>query len=370
MVGDDDFDPLNLDNRVSLNRTRLASHPAIDASAQGREAWDLLSAAAVRTQIQSRAVELGIDGPGFIEADPVVLLQGCFESQSPAVRTAAGNLAARLGEVVAYLLMTLTRSGSDRQATRFRHAYLDHWRKVQRVHLGGGIMRGALGRHMSDSCLEVLAREAIADPTVALAASPHLLPLLGAAYSAEPEDAASALVFDFGNSNVKHGIAHYEWGTVTRLAVRGQVRTQGLPDEIAGTSHPADARRIADFMAGVIASDWREAVAAGEAPSAHIVASIACYLRDGRPLDYDAGYASLRLLSDNAAAYLSQAVSERVGREVRVTLSHDGTTAARVYAGQPHTAVIMLGTWLGVGFAPEDASGLRPLASGFEVTRY
>jgi hypothetical protein len=289
---------------------------------------------------------------------------------SPTVQAAADDLAKRLGGYLAYLVITLTRSDPDRHATPYGRANLEHWRRTERVHLGGGIMRGALGQRIADACADVLTGETIEFPGVSLAPNPHLLPLLGAACSAEPEDAASALVFDFGNSNVKHGIAHYERGTVTRLAVRGQVRTQGLPDEIAGTSHPADARRLADFMTGVIVADWREAVAAGETPSEHIVASIACYLRDGQPLDYDAGYASLRLLSDSAARYLSQAVSERVGRKLRVTLSHDGTTAARVYAGQPHTAVIMLGTWLGVGFAPEDASGLRPLASGFEVTRY
>src|SRR4051794_39824975 len=44
----DTFDPLNLDNRVSLNRTVLADHRAVDRRMRGKQAWDLLSSQALR----------------------------------------------------------------------------------------------------------------------------------------------------------------------------------------------------------------------------------------------------------------------------------------------------------------------------------
>jgi hypothetical protein len=45
-----------------------------------------------------------------------------------------------------------------------------------------------------------------------------------------------------------------------------------------------------------------------------------------------------------------------------VQLHHDGTAAALVHACEPRAAVIMIGTSLGVGFPPPDATGLRRLA--------
>lgn len=358
------FDPLNLDNRASVNRTVLASHRAIERSVRGKQGWDLLSAQALRQQIRARADLLGLEPNALDSEDPILLLEDGLTLEE-AAGTHARLLAARFGRFLAYLLMSLTKFGSGWPQPDT--PYARHWTTVRNVWLGGGIMRGRLGGRMQAMCRVTLDKQGFRGLTVSVAPDPHLLPLIGAARSV-PEPAAAALVYDFGGTGVKRGLARYgDDGTLVALDVGPPVPTGGLPDAIAGTPDPATAQRLADFITGLIADDWLNAVAVGEAPATHIVTSIACYLRDGQPLAYDAGYASLRLLSDNAARYLSEAVSARVGSEVHVMLSHDGTTAARVFAGQPRTAVIMLGTWLGAGFAPEDASGLRPLAPDFRV---
>jgi hypothetical protein len=352
MAPDDDFDLLNLDNRVSLNRTRLDGHEAIPAERRGLQAWDLLSAQAMRRELSRVLPQLDRDG-----ADPIEAFDGMLGREAGGL---AGATTRRFGEYLAYLLLSLLSPGDEQPA------YRRYWLSIRRVVLGGGLMRGNLGRGMHAEARRVLAAAGRSDVRLELAPRPHLLGLIGAARSAD-EGAPAALVYDFGNSNVKRGLARYREGALVALEVRPSWSTEGLPDAIAGTHDAAKAQRLADFMTDVIAGDWRDAVQSGATPSTHIAASIACYLRDGQPLNYDAGYASLRLLSHNAAGYLSRAVSTAVGTEVTVTLSHDGTTAARVFAGLPHTAVVMLGTWLGVGFAPEDASGLRPLAPDFAV---
>jgi hypothetical protein len=357
------FDPLNLDNRVSLNRTVLADHRAVDRRVRGKQAWDLLSSQALRRQIEARAKSLRLDSAELQASDPVRLLDECLASNEPGVRVNAALLVNGMGRYLAYLLMTLTKFGSGWPPAD--NAYLEHWTTIRTVWLGGGIVQGRLGRRMQGMCRWTLDHEGFRGLKVELAQQPQLLPLVGAARSVSAGD--TALVFDFGSTNVKHGIASFRDGAVVRLSLEPPIATDGLPDELSGTSDLTAVQRLANFMTSVMCDDWREAVAAGRVPCNQIVVSIACYVRDGQPLAYDAGYASLRLLSDNAAHYLSQAVSAAVGSEVNVSLAHDGTTAARVVAGQPRTAVIMLGTWLGVGFAPEDASGLRPLAPAFEV---
>jgi hypothetical protein len=88
---------------------------------------------------------------------------------------------------------------------------------------------------------------------------------------------------------------------------------------------------------------------------------------DGQPAAYDRGiYAQLRAISDNLGRWLSQNVSQRVGIRVEINLLHDGTAAARTYAGMAHAAVIMLGTALGVGFPPR-TDELRPISPAFQV---
>jgi hypothetical protein len=70
----------------------------------------------------------------------------------------------------------------------------------------------------------------------------------------------------------------------------------------------------------------------------------------------------LSTLSDDAQPLLAEAIRARIGQPVRVHLIHDGSAACAVHAGEPNTAVILVGTALGIGFPPPDAHRLRPLA--------
>lgn len=98
-----------------------------------------------------------------------------------------------------------------------------------------------------------------------------------------------------------------------------------------------------------------------------VVASVAGYFVDDHPLPEAVGrYADLRPLTPSAGKAISELVSTQLGRKIRVSLQHDGSCAARAFAGEAHTAVIMLGTSLGMGFAP--MSPLRPVAPTFTIT--
>lgn len=77
------------------------------------------------------------------------------------------------------------------------------------------------------------------------------------------------------------------------------------------------------------------------AAAPEVMLSVASYLHDGRPIPYDAsGY-----------EHLDPAVMEsELG--VAVRLIHDGTAAWRGSGSVARSAVIVLGTWLGVGIGP------------------
>jgi hypothetical protein len=117
----------------------------------------------------------------------------------------------------------------------------------------------------------------------------------------------------------------------------------------------------------VLAGAWREELARDPNLSPAAVAVLASYLRDGQPLARQGGiYAALNTLAPNLARWLGDRLAAELGRPFALTLLHDGTAAARACAGTPQTAVITLGTSLGVGFAPPGGDE-RPLAPGFTV---
>jgi hypothetical protein len=124
----------------------------------------------------------------------------------------------------------------------------------------------------------------------------------------------------------------------------------------------AHARAIAELLADAWATH-----AATHALAPVIVCAIACYTSAGAPLPRQgSAYAALGAVSPNLSRWLAAEVSGRLGREVEIRLVHDGTAAARTYAGTPGTAVITLGTALGVGFAGADAD-YRPIEPGLTV---
>ena len=55
---------------------------------------------------------------------------------------------------------------------------------------------------------------------------------------------------------------------------------------------------------------------------------------------------------------VAQRLGAQLGSDIDVSLIHDGTAAATAYAGAKHTAVVMMGTALGIGFPPP-ANNLR-----------
>jgi hypothetical protein len=83
-----------------------------------------------------------------------------------------------------------------------------------------------------------------------------------------------------------------------------------------------------------------------------------------------AAYYQLRHLAPDIRAWFSAQIGPRigetVGRPLEIEFVHDCDVAACALAGRPNTAVLMMGSALGVGFVPP-AERYRPLAEQFSV---
>jgi hypothetical protein len=72
-------------------------------------------------------------------------------------------------------------------------------------------------------------------------------------------------------------------------------------------------------------------------------------------------------LSDDAAQLIADAVARVGDFRVRPIIVHDGTAAAALHAGEANTVVLVIGTAIGVGFPPDSAEGLCPIASDLQM---
>jgi hypothetical protein len=364
------LDPNNLTPSASLNRLRIVDLPGIkiDPHVRGKTGYDLLSSSACAQLVHVYTADLGLNHTH--ESERVRLLDHCLQSDDTRIRRAAEKVGRQLGRHLGYLLAVLKRGDPANRLDRtdWDTSYWKQWAAVREVFLGGGIMQGCLGSLVCEHATNLLDEVGVRDCTLHLALHPLHLPLIGAARSA-PGGLSAALVFDFGNTMIKRGYAVYHHETLTRLRLFPPVQVQMLdPFGADGGSLPLRLHQLAASIAQVMANTVQQVQSFGLPCGPVLMTSMACYMLNGQPLPKQGSlYAQLEMLSPRLGSMLSRAASELVKQPIAVELLHDGTAAARTYAGHVETAAITLGTALGVGFAPR-GEHLRPLDQNLIVS--
>jgi hypothetical protein len=347
----------------SLNRARIVALRGVPAGADvlGMTGYDLLSAAALLRQIVAAADRLRLD---LGTPDVIRRFDGCFDDPLalPHARAIAHSYGHRLG----CLLLMLKRGEPANRAARpeWSDAHWDFWRGMRRMYLGGGLMEGRLGQYAVETAQALLSDTGVADLALERATYARHLPLLGLARAAPP-DMTGSILFDFGQTSVKRGCAHYHTGRLSRLDIWPDSPTVCMEP---GTSPERDEeiRHRWRRMLDIIAASWAS-VPSQQRPCTALGISLACYLFDGHPSLRDHGcYGSLQRLCPHLAMFIADELVRRLGQAVEVALLHDGAAAAAVYAGSDRTVVITLGTALGNGFPPA-AGDLRPIADDFAL---
>jgi hypothetical protein len=345
----DAFDPLLLTPTASLNRLRIFDAPPSERwDDQGRLAHDLLSRDALVAEITRNAHPLHLDA-----TDPSTMLrrfERCFHSADDRVLQGANAIARRWGERFATLVLVLERGDARHRAARpdWGGPRWEHWASIEQIWMGGGLCAGPFGTAMAAYAQAYLA---LRGSRCSLHLAPHAayLPLLGAARSV-PRQHTNALVFDFGGSQVKRAIPCFEGETLVELWLLPNMPV--APPSTHGTDALAHVRQ---FMLDVLEATICETEQHRQPTS--IVISMAAYVAHNQMLHGQSGtYMPLSHCSPSIAASLEDGIRERTGRHIDMTLLHDGTAAARTYAGAHNTAVIMLGTALGSGFPPPEGS--------------
>ncbi len=311
------FDPQHLTPTTSLNRVVVTS--------EGKKAYDLLSAEALTRLIQQQADALGLD-PQMTPHE----LRMSFNQKLGAGHPAAEQIAQEFSRRFYALLRTLKHgTPADRTARpEWDESYWETWALLQTVVLGGGLVSGHLGRFLIEGEMPY---------PVEISPYARHMALVGAAQYAPPA-ATSALVFDFGGTWIKRGRAAYKNGTLTRLDLLPPV-----PSLYTGEA-------LFAHMTALLTETLRQ-----ESIFSPILCSVASYVQDGVILEAQAGiYSDLRHFG---YAHLQSELVHRLqtisGKPIDLHLIHDGTAAAATCVGMEKTAVILLGTAIGVGFPPQ-----------------
>jgi hypothetical protein len=354
------FDPRWLDGRTSLNRLQIASAPFAGAESMvGQRGVDLLGLGAVAALIQAHAGELAIP-PAMPPRQLPHALADRLNADAAGMRASAHALAETLGLRLAAVVAALVRGDHAERAANpaIPAAAWAHWRAIRQVIIGGGLATGVLGSVIATRASSILGD--CCDVQIVQSGYGSAIALVGAARLLAPA-APLAPVLDFGQSHVKRGFAHVSGGQLHRLDLLEAIPARYIaPDE---RSADAFAVRQAHF-------NWLVACCSGpivDSGALAVALALAAYMRDGQPLNRAAGaYADLRWLGGNLRDLLAEALSERCGRPIHVHLIHDGRAAALAHAPQEASAVITLGTGLGIGFVPA-AELLLALAPGFQV---
>ncbi|HLF77232.1 MAG TPA: hypothetical protein VJB57_07025 [Dehalococcoidia bacterium] len=351
------LDPEHLTPAASVNRVRIVDLPGLHLpdNVRDKTALDLCSQAALARQIREIAPRLGIPGT-LDDAELPPALAACLSSADPDARSVAEAVCADYGRNLGLVIATLKRGdGVNRRAREeWDESYWRHWAGVRRLWLAGGLVSGALGVLVREHVTRALLEAGVRDCEVRVFAKPSVLPLVGAARGVIA-DARAVLVTDFGQTKLKSAVAVYDTGRLQRIDV--------LPEMPSVVSAPNVAEAMALRLAGLYRAE--EAKANRLAPE--IAVCIASYVRDNHPYNYTrTQFAVLHRDTDNLGDWLTARLSDLVGCELRVRLLHDGSAAANAFAGEPNTAVIMMGTALGVGF-PSLVRPASALAPDFEI---
>lgn len=361
--------PSQLTPVASLNRVIFLPLPDVapEPDDAGKSAYELLSSAAIVALVRAATEAAGCDVIATSDAELLRLCDRWFEEDDPTLRSLAKTLAEHLGRRLGYLVLTLKRGAPPNRVARpeWDDSYWAYWSCIERVWIGGGIAEGNLGHSMCRVAQEFLVSVGVADCVIERAVAPQNLALIGAARSV-PGISRCALVFDFGQTYVKRAHVRYEERALVALHILPPIATIVDPAYHAEAELRIQSAALAQWMADIMAETWL-ACAVNSAPEPTIVASIASYIVDNHPIPRQGGpYAALHTLSPPLGSWLASEISRQIGRSINVELLHDGTAAARRYVGANQTAVIMLGTALGVGFAVANED-LRPLADIFSI---
>ena len=349
----------NMECNIFINGLKIAEVPDLYnfKSFVGSCCYDIFSSYGIINEIITNSHKLKIDIAKYDHNDLPKILSDLLVNSEIEVKNAAEDIVADFGRrlgLIVYILKTATLK--NRQAN-IKHGDEDWqvWIDCRKIFLAGGLVNGLLGERLRYYAQKLLYELNIRDAEFIISKFPSDTQMIGCA-RLNKGDNKKALLFDFGHSFVKTGLAAYEGNSLSHINLLPKIKSQYMnnnyPDKEAEYK---DAVNLHNFIVKII-TDYYFKFAKGDC-SSHIVISIANKVTDGK-IGWGGCYYKLMFVNDKYERYLEKCVSEILGLNIAITLVHDGQAAAICFAEQEKSALIALGTAFGVGY-PEPIPFLK-----------
>jgi len=132
--------------------------------------------------------------------------------------------------------------------------------------------------------------------------------------------------------------------TIRRLGINGEgigFYKKRNTDEIKDLAYRLDMYIINVILDTVNTVDFK---------GSNLIIGIANYISEGKIYSARGGYGKLAYVDDNYQSYLSNVISNKLGRKIEVLLYHDTSAMALNFKNEKNCAIISLGTAFGIAF--------------------
>ena len=226
---------------------------------------------------------------------------------------------------------------------------------VNGVKIGGGnfaIIAGPCSVESKEQIIEVFDMAGESVYNISLFENSSHIGAMGCAKLITESDKNFA-VLDMGQTNIKRCLLTKRSGELSNINVLETMPSINMEldfsDSVENYSRAFELHR---YLVNILADTCKD-IELKRGETGEVIVSIANYVVGGTLNTFRGGYAKLSLLGHDYASLLSDELSSRLHRPMRVRLLHDGTAIALNFAGQKDTVCLSLGTAFGVGFPPE-----------------
>ncbi len=352
-------------DNTSLNRLKIIDLPEIslDPEVKGKRGLRLMSADNLIEIIKKESIFLDLDLDNIPDVELPIYLNKALESENLKVRLTAENIARRLGRNLAFILLTLKRADSVNKEARpdWEDEHWNYWQQVENLVFVGGLCNGNLAQRIKYYIDKLFEEAETPKYKIKFAKNPSLIPMIGAARHS-PEECSNLLVFDFGQTLIKRGLANFEEGMLKEIKQLSSLESKYVAeiDFKNEKEEKKEAEKLKNYIIKTISETWKEVKSKYTRPCSTISVSIANDLIDDQ--FFGGGYGKLGLLADDLQENIEAEVSNLINRDIEISFIHDGTAAADAYAETDNSVLLSFGTAIGVGF-PINKAGLRPVSA-------
>ncbi len=345
-----------LERNCSVNSVRLEklSLRGVDDSVEGKRAMDIFSAKIISDDILKSAERMKIDVSDYSFKDLPRFIGDNILSEDIMKKRLAEAMAEKYGNRLGLILLTLKQGLKENREVRpdWKDEHWEYWAGIKNVILTGGLASGIAGKRFKEQIIEIFDMAGERVYNISLFENSSHIGALGCAKLITESEKTFA-VLDLGQTNIKRCVLNRRFGELSGINVLETVPSINMELDFSDSDENySKALELHRYILNVLVDTCKD-INFERDETGEVIVSIANYVVGGVLNTYRGGYAKLSLLGLDYATLLSDELSSRLHRPMRVRLVHDGTAIALNFAGQEDTVCLSLGTAFGVGFPPE-----------------